>query len=79
MYESKRLLLYTEDRERLVKFINGIRCRECSHYVGMDLHESDGFIYCEDCATAFNDQEEKARLQEISNLEKRLEELKKRG
>jgi DNA-directed RNA polymerase subunit RPC12/RpoP len=63
---------------KLVDFIENIRCRECSHYVGDNPYEDDGFIYCSDCGEHFNEKEERERLLEIEKLEKRLIELKSR-
>jgi DNA-directed RNA polymerase subunit RPC12/RpoP len=79
MYKSQKSLLHTENRMTLVKFIEGIRCRECSHTVGENPYEYDGFIYCEDCGTYFNEEEEIQRMAEIEKLERRLEELKRTG
>lgn len=66
------------DKHQLLNFVNNLRCVSCDHYVNGEWTEYDGKMFCQGCWDYQKDEEERARLKEISELKKRLAELEER-
>lgn len=60
-------------KDILIRFINGLRCIDCGHYVDGDWHCQDGKIYCRDDWEAKMEQERIQRQKEIGKLLNQLE------